>query len=251
MRTGPRFRNVLAAPEGRSGNTLRTMRLLVVEDFAPIRTAVHQALREEGYAVDVAEDGDQAARMLALDEYDAVVLDIMLPGRDGLSLLEELRERERRDPVLLLTARDELDDRIRGLDLGADDYLVKPFAMDELLARVRALLRRGYDRRSPVLRFGHVEIRTTDHRVTVDGAPVELTAREYALLHYLAVRAGEVVTRTDIWEHLYDDTAETTSNVVDVYIGYLRKTLHVDGRPGLIQTRRGEGYLLAAPAEES
>jgi len=223
------------------------MRVLVVEDFAPIRTAVRQALREEGYAVDTAEDGDKATQMLSLDEYDVIVLDIMLPGRDGLSILERLRADERRDPVLLLTARDELDDRIRGLDLGADDYLVKPFAIAELLARVRALLRRGYDRKNPVMTFGHVEIRTTDHNVTVDGAVVEMTAREYALLHYLAMRAGEVVTRTDIWEHLYDDTSETTSNVVDVYVGYLRKKLDVEGHPRLIQTRRGEGYIFTPP----
>lgn len=220
------------------------MRILVVEDFAPIRNAVAKALREAGYAVDVAADGHAAARALAVDAFDLVLLDVMLPGEDGFTILERLRREERDEAVLLLTARDTLDDRIRGLDIGADDYLVKPFAMDELLARVRALLRRAYDRRSPVLRVGHLELRTAERVALVDGDEVTLTAKEYALLHYLALRVGEVVTRTDIWEHLYDDRSDTTSNVVDVYIGYLRKKLEREGKPALIHTRRGEGYVL-------
>ncbi len=221
------------------------MRILVVEDFAPIRTAVEKALREAGYAVDAADDGRAAGRLLAAGRYDAVVLDVMLPGEDGLTLLERLRRDGRDDAVLLLTARDTLDDRIDGLDKGADDYLVKPFAMDELLARVRALLRRAYARKNPVLRCGPVEIRTAERVVLVDGEEVKLTAREYALLHYLALRRGEVVSRTDVWEHLYDDRSDTTSNVVDVYVGYLRKKLDREGRPSLIRTRRGEGYVFA------
>jgi two-component system OmpR family response regulator len=148
----------------------------------------------------------------------------------------------------MLTARDGVDDRVAGLDLGADDYLVKPFAMPELLARVRALLRRSYDRPAPVLRIGPLQLDTARRQVAVDGSPVPLTAREYGLLEYLALRAGQVVTRTAIWEHLYDDRSDSSSNVVDVYVGYLRRKL---GVPGLIATRRGEGYVLRDPAESA
>ena len=167
-----------------------------------------------------------------------------MPGADGLAVLRRLRAAERPCAVLLMTARDGVDDRVAGLDLGADDYLVKPFAMQELLARVRALLRRGYDRPAPVLDIGPLRLDTARREVSVDGRDVTLTAREYGLLEYLALRAGQVVSRTAIWEHLYDDRSDATSNVVDVYVGYLRRKL---GAPGLIVTRRGEGYVLADP----
>jgi two-component system, OmpR family, copper resistance phosphate regulon response regulator CusR len=222
------------------------MRVLVIEDYPPTRKAVVKALREEGFSVDEAADGTDGLARASRGEYDVVVLDLMLPGIDGLEVLRGLRTAGSTAHVLVLTARDAVPDRIRGLDLGADDYLVKPFAVEELLARVRALLRREYRVKDPLIRVGHVEINTSNHQVRVDGLPVEFTAKEYALLEYLAMRTGQVVTRGDIWEHLYDDRSNATSNVVDVYIRYLRRKIEVDGRPRLIHTRRGEGYLLAA-----
>lgn len=221
------------------------MRILVVEDYAAVRKAVVQALREEHYSVDDAEDGQTGLAMAASGEYDLVVLDLMLPGMSGNEILRTLRAGGESCHVLVLTARDSLDDRIAGLDLGADDYLVKPFAMEELLARVRALIRRSYTKKSATIEIGHLEIRTSDHIVLVDGEQVEMTAKEYALLEYLAYRAGEVVTRTEIWRHIYDDQSSATSNVVDVYIGYLRKKIDRPGHPKLLQTKRGEGYILA------
>ena len=220
------------------------MRILVVEDYAPIRTSVVQALREGRYSVDEVEDGREALARISTGEYDLVVLDLMLPGLDGFSVLEEARGDGLETHFLLLTARDAVDDRVRGLDLGADDYLVKPFAMNELLARVRALLRRAYQRKSPTIEVGPLSIDTASHRVEISGESIELTAKEYALLEYLAMRKGEVVRRIDIWEHVYDERSDATSNVVDVYIGYLRRKLESTGAPRLIQTRRGEGYVL-------
>lgn len=223
------------------------MRLLVVEDYAPLRAAVVQALREEGHSVDEAADGTDAFGRASTTDYDVLVLDLMLPGLDGLQLLDRLRRDGKTCQVLVMTAKDRVADRVHGLDLGADDYLIKPFAMEELLARVRALMRRGYDRPAPVIHIGHVEIDTARHRVVVDGEMVELTAREYSLLEYLAMRAGQVVSRTEIWEHLYDDRSTASSNVVDVYVGYLRKKLDRPDREPLIRTRRGEGYVLLEP----
>lgn len=222
------------------------MRILVVEDYAPLRHAVVQALREDGCSVDAAADGNEGSFAAEQGNYDVIVLDIMLPGLDGLQLLDRLRAQGGDSHVLLLTARDTVDDRVDGLDHGADDYLVKPFAMEELLARVRALLRRKYTKKNPLITVAHLSIDTADHTVLADGEAVELTAREYALLEYLALRCGEVISRTEIWEHLYDDRSSASSNVVDVYIGYLRKKLGRCGRPCPIQTRRGEGYMLVA-----
>lgn len=226
------------------------VRVLVVEDYGPLRGALVQALREEGHSVDLAADGEAALARASGGEYDVVVLDLMLPRLGGLEVLERLRETGVESHVLILTALDGLDDRVRGLDLGADDYLVKPFAMAELLARVRALVRRGYGKKRPVITVGHLAVHTGPHEVYVDGERVELTAREYALLEYLALRAGEVVSRLDIWQHVYDEHASAQSNVVDVYIGYLRRKLERPGRPKLIHTRRGEGYVLAARENE-
>lgn len=225
------------------------MRILVVEDYAPLRTAVTKALREEGYSVDEATDGPEGLSFALTEEYDVLVLDLMLPGFDGLELLERFRREGRSAHVLILTARDGIEDRVRGLDLGADDYLVKPFAMAELFARIRALVRRAYTRKETEITIGHLRIRTSDHAVFVADEPVEMTAKEYALLEYLALRAGEVVTRTEIWQHIYDERSEVMSNVVDVYIGYLRKKIERPGRTRLIRTRRGEGYLLSGDAE--
>lgn len=220
------------------------MRVLVVEDYAPLRESVAQALVEAGYAVDVSADGEEGLWFAQSSSYDVIVLDVMLPKINGLSVLRRLRRREQRTPVLLLTARDSVDDRVAGLDAGADDYVIKPFALTELLARVRSLVRRGYSLSGPVLRVRDLEIDTVSRSVQRGETRIDLTVREYALLEYLALRAGQVVSRTEIWEHVYDFRNEMERNVVDVYIGYLRKKLHCKGRPRLIQTCRGQGYLL-------
>jgi DNA-binding response OmpR family regulator len=220
------------------------MRVLLVEDYEPLLRSIGQGLREAGYAVDSAADGEEGLWYARSNDYDAIILDIMLPGVDGLTILGRLRKAGKEAPVLLLTARDTVEDRVRGLDLGADDYLVKPFSFDELLARVRALVRRRYHERDPVLRIEDLEIDTAKQTVRRGGDAIELTAREYALLEFLARRAGQVVSRTDIWEHLYEFTSSAESNVVDVYIGYLRKKIERPGSPRLIQTRRGRGYML-------
>jgi len=220
------------------------MRVLLVEDYAPLRKSLSRGLREAGFAVDVSADGEEGLWYAESNDYDVIVLDIMLPGMDGLTILTRLRRAGKVTPTLLLTARDTVPDRVRGLDLGADDYLVKPFAFEELLARIRALIRRRYDTKDPVLRIGDLEIDTTKHIVRRAGAQIDLTAREYALLEFLAFRAGEVVSRTDIWEHLYSFDSPTVSNVVDVYIGYLRKKIERPGLPRLIHTCRGQGYML-------
>lgn len=224
------------------------MRILIVEDYAPLRDSIRQILEEEGYAVDVAADGDEGLWLARDGSHDVIVLDLMLPGVDGVEILRTLRREGSGVHVLILTARDTVDDRVRGLDAGADDYLVKPFAMAELLSRIRALIRRSYDRKDPLLRIGDLEVDTASQRAVRGGRALELTAREYALLEYLALRAGEVVSRSEVWEHIYDFHSQATSNVVDVYVGYLRKKLERDGLPRLIHTRRGQGYVLQAEA---
>jgi DNA-binding response OmpR family regulator len=220
------------------------MRILLVEDYEPLRLSVAQGLREAGFAVDTAADGEEGWWFAGSGEYDVVVLDLMLPKLDGLTILERMRQQRRDAHVLILTARDTLNDRIRGLDGGADDYLVKPFAFDELLARIRALIRRRYDARSPLIRVGDLEIDTRARSVRRGDEMVHLTAREYALLELLALKAGQLVSRTEIWEHLYEFESTAQSNVVDVYIGYLRKKIERPGQPPLIHTRRGQGYVL-------
>ena len=220
------------------------MRALVVEDYAPVRAAIVEGLAENGFAVDSAADGQEGLWYAVQNPYDVIVLDLMLPKLDGMSVLKKLRAKGNGVPVLLLTAKDGVDDRVRGLDTGADDYLVKPFAFAELLARVRALVRRRYENRDPIVKIDDLEIDTTKRSVRRAGEAVVLSAREYALLEYLAMRAGELVTRTEIWEHVYDFHSDAHSNVVDVYIGYLRKKLERDGSTKLIHTRRGQGYVL-------
>ena len=220
------------------------MRALVVEDYAPIRNAVVEGLTENGFAVDAAADGEEGLWLAESNPYDVVVLDLMLPKIDGRTVLAKLRAKKIGVPVLVLTAKDAVEDRVKGLDAGADDYLVKPFAFAELLARVRALVRRRYETRDPTIKIGDLEIETTKRVVRRGGETITLSAREYALLEYLAMRVGQLVTRTEIWEHVYDFRSDTHSNVVDVYIGYLRKKLERDGTAKLIHTRRGQGYLL-------
>ncbi|QDV47572.1 Transcriptional regulatory protein CusR [Stieleria neptunia] len=222
------------------------MRVLVIEDYEPVRSAVVQALSEDGYAVDSAEDGRNGMWLAKSGEHDAIVLDIMLPHTNGIEILESLRSQQQHTPVLLLTALDEVDQRIRGLNCGADDYLVKPFAMAELLARVRALVRRSFGDGVSVIQVRDLTIDTSARLVSRDGEAIELTAREYNLLELLARRRGKVVTRTEIWKSLYDMENESTSNVVDVYVGYLRKKLDLPDQPSLIVTRRGHGYVLEA-----
>ena len=220
------------------------MRVLVVEDNVPIQKAVAKGLREAGFAVDVSGDGEEGLWYATSNDYDVVVLDLMLPRVDGLTLLKRLRAEGRATHVLILTARDTVQDRVRGLDLGADDYLVKPFAFEELLARVRALARRAYSAKTPQITVDDLRLETATRRVWRGDDEVVLTSREYALLEYLAMRAGEAVSRTDIWEHVYEFHSEAHSNVVDVYIGYLRKKVERPDRPPLIHTIRGVGYSL-------
>jgi len=222
------------------------MKLLVAEDHAKLARSIATGLREEGYSVDLTFDGNEAAHLLASNQYDCVILDIMLPGKEGWAVLDETRQRGNRAPVLCLTARDAPEDRVKGLDLGADDYLIKPFDWDELLARVRALIRRAHGQASVVIRISDLEINTLSKTVKRGSSTITLSAREYALLHYLALRAGQVVSRTDVWEHLYDQEEELSSNVVDVYIGYLRSKIDKPFDVKLIHTRRGHGYMLAA-----
>jgi DNA-binding response OmpR family regulator len=220
------------------------VRVLLVEDHKPLVRALRQGLEEEGLAVDVALDGEEADFKARTAEYDAIVLDIMLPKKDGLTLLKEWRQSGLKAHVIMLTARGTLEDKVRGLDSGADDYLTKPFELEELLARLRALLRRGHEVKDPVIRAHDLEIDTATRTVKRNGQSIHLTPREYALLQFLAFHRGRVVSRTMIWEHLYDEHDENTSNVVDVYIRYLRNKIDKGFDPPLILTRWGEGYLL-------
>lgn len=216
------------------------MRLLVVEDEPDVLRAVTTFLREEGYYVDTADNGEDGLYKGVTWEYDAILLDVMLPKRDGWSVLTELRRQKKTTPVLMLTARDAVKDRVRGLDTGADDYLVKPFELSELVARVRALIRRSAGQAEALIEIGNVSIDTASRTVTVDGNAVGLTAKEYCLLEFLAVHRGELVTRTKIYDHLFDECDSSLSNLVDVYVSNIRRKV---GRE-LITTRRGMGYIV-------
>jgi len=221
------------------------MRILLVEDEPSAARFISKGLRENAYAVDVATDGIAAAEQCQQNDYDAVVLDVMLPGRDGLSVCRELRASGADVPVLMLTARDAVEARVAGLDAGADDYLTKPFDFRELLARLRALTRRERRPLAPErIAVGTIEIDVPARRVFRGGREVLLTGREYALLEYLARRAGEVVGRADIAEHVWDEHYDAFSNVVDVYVQRLRRKLDDPGAPSMIRTRRGQGYQL-------
>jgi len=226
------------------------MRVLVVEDSKRIREYVCKALKKSGFAVDSAEEGEDGLAQAELNPYDAIVLDIMLPNVDGLTILKRLREEGNETPILLLTAKDTVDDRVKGLRTGADDYLVKPFALEELVARVEVLCRRRYHERATMLSVADLELDTAGKTVTRAGRSISLPAREYALLEYMMLRKGQVVSRTEIEEHIYDDLVSPMSNVVDTAIYTLRRKLTVSqDAPRLIQTRRGLGYVLedAAP----
>ena len=202
------------------------------------------ALRKSGYAVDVSGDGEEGLYLARSNNYDVIVLDIMLPGIDGLAVLSRLRQDGKSTHVLLLTAKDTVEDRVTGLRSGADDYLVKPFALDELLARVEALARRSYGVKDPVIRIGQLEIDSTRRVARREGSPIDLRPQEFSLLQYLALRRGSVVTRDEIETHIYDELAEPMSNVVEVAVYRLRKKIDPPAGPSLIETRRGVGYLL-------
>ncbi|HVK13384.1 MAG TPA: response regulator transcription factor [Gemmataceae bacterium] len=220
------------------------MRVLLVEDNKPLARAMRQGLEEEGFAVDTAEDGEEADHKARATGYDAIILDLMLPKKDGMTLLKGWRGSGLTTHVLVLTARGALEDKVKGLDTGADDYLTKPFELEELLARLRALIRRGHQVKDPVLRVHDLTVDTAARAVKRAGKPIHLTPKEYALLEFLAFHAGKVVTRTMIWDHLWDEHDESVSNVVDVYIRYLRNKIDKDFSPPLILTRWGEGYML-------
>ena len=219
------------------------MRLLVVEDDVKLATAVGRGLRHAGYAVDVAADGEAALRQAAVWDYDAVVLALMLPERDGFDVCAVLRERGCWAPVLMLTARGRVEDRIRGLDAGADDYLSKPFDFGELLARLRALIRRAPNERPAAIEAGVLRVDPASRQVTLSGRDIELTAREFAVLEMLARNAGDVVTRTQLLDHVWDMNFDGSTNIVDQYVGALRRKLGAT----LIQTVRGSGFRLVGP----
>jgi DNA-binding response OmpR family regulator len=222
------------------------MRLLLIEDYRPLQKSLVKGLREAGFAVDSTGDGKEGLWYATSNDYDVIILDLMLPGMDGLNILKKLRAKGAKNPVLILTAKDTLEDRVSGLDLGADDYLVKPFEFKELLARVRALLRRSYQEKTSCINIKDLRIDLTKQRVWRGRRELHLTPREYALLEYLAIRAGQIVSRTDIWEHIYEFDSSASSNVVDVYIGYLRRKIEHPAKPALIHTVRGRGYILGA-----
>ena len=220
------------------------MRILIVEDEKDLAAIIKQGLEEEGYIVDVAHDGEEGLYMAESYPIDVMVLDVMLPLMDGLTVLSNLRKKGVQTPVILLTARDALIDKIKGLDTGADDYLTKPFVFEELLARIRSLIRRKTTVKEAVIRIADLEIDTASHQVKRAGKPIALSAKEYSLLEFLAYRKGEVVSRTDIIEHIYNEDADMDSNVVDVYINYLRNKIDKEFSGKLIHTVRGAGYIL-------
>ena len=224
------------------------MRILLVEDETRVAGFIARGLREHAYAVDIASDGEQAVYHASVNPYDVVILDVMLPVKDGHAVCRELRAGGFRAPILMLTARDAVDDRVAGLDAGADDYLAKPFDFKELLARLRALRRRSQVLLPPVLRVADLALNPASHAVTRGGVSIGLTAKEYALLEYLVLNQGRVVGREDIAQHVWDDAFEPFSNVIDVYVGRLRAKLDTGHTTRLIHTRRGEGYILSPEA---
>jgi two-component system copper resistance phosphate regulon response regulator CusR len=225
------------------------MRILLVEDEPDAARILAKGLRRQKYAVDVAADGEAAEHEASVNDYDLIILDVMLPRKDGFEVCRELRAAGSAVPVLMLTARDTVRDRIAGLDIGADDYLTKPFDFHELLARVRALLRRGQALRPERIEVADLTIDTRAHLVERAGRKIELTGKEYALLEYLARRAGELVSRAEIGEHVWDVNFDPFSNLIEVYIQRLRRKIDDGHRLKLIRTLRGEGYLLVADEE--
>ena len=224
------------------------MRLLIAEDDALLAGSLAKGLRERSYAVDVAPDGGRAALQAVLTDYDAIILDVMLPERDGLAVARALRDRGIRTPILMLTARDAVRDKIAGLDAGADDYLTKPFEFEELLARLRALLRRGHELLPATITVGDLTVDTRRQAAERGGRPIALTTKEFVLLEFLARHAGRVVGRAEICTHVWDDNHDPFSNAIEVYVSRLRRKVDDGAAVPLIHTRRGAGYMLAEPA---
>jgi heavy metal response regulator len=220
------------------------VRLLVVEDEAKVASFIKRGLEEESYAVDVAVDGEEAVSMVDIYDYDMILLDIMLPKLDGLAVLGHIRKVKKSIPVILLTAKDMVDDKVKGLDMGADDYVTKPFSFDELLARIRALLRRGKSEESLRLVVGDLELDPVTRKVTRQGNDISLTTKEYSLLEYFMRNPGRILTRTMISEHVWSIKFDTFTNVIDVYINYLRNKIDKDYPKKLLHTVRGVGYML-------
>ena len=223
------------------------MRILVVDDDRRLCAIIKRGLLEEAYAVDLAYDGEEGEYLAEVNPYDLIILDIMLPNKDGIEVCQELRAKKINTPILMLTAKDTVEDRVTGLDTGADDYLVKPFAFSELLARVRALLRREGISKSPELRVGDLTLNTLTRQVWRGQRPIELTTKEYVILEYIMRHPNVVVTRTMIEEHAWDYDFDSLSNLVDVYIRRLRRKIDTEREDSLIQTVRGAGYRLKAP----
>lgn len=227
------------------------MRILLVEDEPSAATMLAKGLREDAYAVDIAPDGETALAQASINDYDLIILDVVLPGKDGFKVCRELRTNGLPVPILMLTARDAVEDRVEGLDSGADDYLPKPFDFDELLARVRALLRRKPALYPEVITVGNLSVDTRTRHVARAGQSIDLTAKEYALLEYLARRAGEVVGRADIAEHVWDESYDPFSKVIEVFIQRLRRKVDGNHPLKLIHTRRGEGYMLTTKGTDA
>jgi DNA-binding response OmpR family regulator len=225
------------------------MRILLVEDDRKAARILAKGLEEEGFVVDVAGSGEDGEDLAGLNDYDLIILDWLLPGIPGIEVCRRLRRRRLETPILMLTARDAVGDRVAGLDAGADDYLTKPFAFVELLARLRALLRRVEGARSSVLEVADLRLDPVEHRVTRGGAPVDLTVKEYAILEYLMRHAGRLVTRTELAEHVWREEHDNLANLVDVHVSHLRRKLDTGEAPALIQTVRGRGFRLAPPEE--
>ena len=223
------------------------MKILVVEDDRKVAGFIEQGLREEGYAVDVAPDGEEGTMLAHVYDYDVIILDVMMPKKTGLQVASELRREGRGTPILMLTARDNTEDIVRGLDVGADDYLTKPFKFDELLARVRALVRRGGAKRTELLTYGPLELDRLKHKVHVKGKPLDLSPKEFHLLEHFLLRPEEVVRRTELLEKVWDMHFDPESNVVDVHVGNLRRKLKKAAEVDLIVTVRGVGFKLAMP----
>ena len=223
------------------------MRVLLVEDNTPLREALAKRLRSDGFAVDETGEGREGLWLALENPYSLVILDLTLPEIDGLDVLIQIRNAKKNVPVLITTARDSIPDRIKGLDTGADDYLIKPFALDEFMARVRAQIRRANDKSDSVIRIADLEVDTKARVASRNGRALDLTAKEFCLLELLSLRSGQFVSRADIWEQLYDFADEADSNVIDVFINRLRKKSESGGAPRLIQTRRGLGYVLLDP----
>ncbi|MDX8394551.1 MAG: heavy metal response regulator transcription factor [Mariprofundales bacterium] len=224
------------------------MKILVVEDEARVAQFVQKGLREEGHAVDVAYDGEEGDFLANVNDYDLIILDVMLPKKNGLHVCRDIRKNGINTPVLMLTARDSIEDRVRGLDSGADDYLSKPFAFEEFLARVRALLRRSSDVKTPTLKLANLELDPINRRITRGGKPIRLTTKEYSLLEYMLRNPNKVLSRTLIGEHVWDMNFDPESNVIDVYISHLRAKVDKDFDVALIHTLRGQGYIISEDA---